>query len=101
MSGKSPTAEGFVSHKIAERMLVGIYALTLSSGKIPSVECTYTVLRVGKIPSSKGPTPSGENYSNRVVSNGGNPINGTSRHNLLSERNPISERTDSEWGKFQ
>ena len=44
------------------------------SSEIPSAERLDTVLRVGKIPSAEGPTPSRENPSSGVVLSGEIPL---------------------------
>jgi len=89
-----------------------------ASRKIPSVEHQTGALR-GKIPATKWGTQSGKNLTAEGFSScrlikkghvvesalpspsGKNPISRAYKHSLLSERNPNSERTDSELGKFQ
>ena len=61
LSGKNFRAEGFDSHKIAERVPMGMYALILLSGaNLISEVYIYNPL-CGRNPTNGGLTPSGRN----------------------------------------
>ena len=71
--------EDFDSCRLIEKGPVGKSGLPSPSGRNPD-----TILRVGKIPSVKGLTPSGGNPSSGIFPSKRNPISGTFRHSPSS-----------------